>query len=264
MALSAGSIIWSSIYIITSMIVFGLSLNILLRQRRSVLHQQFFIYGLLVSLHLFTNFLKLIVPDADLSLKLFRLSNSLYIISIGLLAYFVYEIRVYSKTETRSEKKGESYLILIPSVFVVTISSLISYKAKLSDFGWMFIPYPSLTIEGLITFFYLFGYSTFIGIILYNYIKTTKAPWLKKKYSLMLFSFVLFQIIGVVFFNALMILFENIPPTMGPFYFLSFILISYSFVIGPPKETVLTSMSNPLTDSYQKFLNKLLDVAPPD
>ncbi|MEM3388548.1 MAG: hypothetical protein QXI42_11355 [Thermoproteota archaeon] len=61
-----------------------------------------------------------------------------------------------------------------------------------------------------------------------------------------------------------MIYFENIPPTSGPFYFLSFILLSYSFTIGPPKEVILTRLDNPLTDSYRKFLNKLIDVAPPD
>ncbi|MEM2089298.1 MAG: hypothetical protein QXF52_11655, partial [Thermoproteota archaeon] len=80
----------------------------------------------------------------------------------------------------------------------------------------------------------------------------------------MLFSFTIFQIIGIMLFNALLIYFENIPPTSGPFYFLSFILLSYSFTIGPPKEVILTRLDNPLTDSYRKFLNKLIDVAPPD
>jgi|GEM_PF-2026240 len=253
-----GSIIWSSIYIITGILSFLLSLDILLKQRHSILHQRFFIYGLATSLHLFTNAFKLAVPDVDLSLRLFRVSNSLYFVSIGLLAYLVYGFIA------NGEKEKDYYLILIPPVFIVTVSAFISYKAKLSDFGWVFIPNPPLTIEGIVTFLYMTGYSIFITIVLYNSIKRAKAPWLRKKYSLMLFGFTVFQIMGIMLLNALLISFENIPPTSGPFYFLSFVFLSYSFAIGPPKEIVLTGMGNPLTNSYQKFLNKLIDIAPPD
>ncbi|MBO3808174.1 MAG: hypothetical protein FGF50_01050, partial [Candidatus Brockarchaeota archaeon] len=50
----------------------------------------------------------------------------------------------------------------------------------------------------------------------------------------------------------------------GLLYFFSFMFIWYGFQIPPPKEVVLSHMGNPLTNSYQKFLSKLIDVAPPD
>lgn len=48
--------------------------------------QLFFIYGLTASLSVLVSFLKLNAPDVELALELFRLSNALYFISIGVLA----------------------------------------------------------------------------------------------------------------------------------------------------------------------------------
>ncbi|MGC8832147.1 MAG: hypothetical protein ACP5PQ_06170 [Thermoproteota archaeon] len=70
--------------------------------------------------------------------------------------------------------------------------------------------------------------------------------------------------IGLIISNALMLIWSDLIHIGGFLYFFSFMFIWHGFQIQPSREVVLTRMGNPLTDSYQKFLNKLLDVAPPD
>jgi hypothetical protein len=158
--------------------------------------------------------------------------------------------------------KEENWVYIIPPMLIVTVSVFIPYSVQWTDFGWKFIAVP--TVEGLFVFLYLISYCMLI-ILNLNYLrKGAKTPWLCRKYEFMLWGVVIFQLFGLILTNALMLVWSDLIHIGGLLYFFSFMFIWYGFQLGPPKEVVLTRMGNPLTDSYQKFLNKLLNVAPPD
>jgi hypothetical protein len=246
---------WSYIYAISGLVSLALSVDVLLRQRESPTHQLFFIYGLTASLNVLVSFLKLNAPDVELALELFRLSNALYFISIGVLAYFVYELLGTRKA---------SWLVLIPPMFAVGMAALLPYDEKLTNYGWVFLPHQAITIESIVVFAYLFGYSLFIGFELYDYMRKAKAPWLTRKYGLMLLGLVILPIVGVAGLNAFMMIYESIPPMVGPLHLVSFLLLWYGFKMEQQKGVGLTQMGGEFSDAYRNFISRFLDVAPSD
>jgi hypothetical protein len=246
---------WSYIYAISGLASLALSVDVLLRQRESPTHQLFFIYGLTASLNVLVSFLKLNAPDVQLALELFRLSNALYFISIGVLGYFIYELLGTRKA---------SWLVLIPPMFAVGMAALMPYSEKLTNYGWVFLPYPTFTVESVVVFAYLLGYSLFIGFELYGYMRKAKAPWLTRKYGLMLLGLVILPIVGVMSLNAFMIVYESIPPMVGPLHLISFLLLWYGFKMEQPGKVSLTQMGGEFSDAYRNFINRFLDVAPSD
>ncbi len=243
---------WSLTYFLSALIAIITAVYILFKNRKSVPHFLFFMFGIISSLYLFTNFLSTIILDLDVVLKLYRFSNSLFFISLALLLIFI---------RTLAEKR-ESWVFLIPPMLIVTASVFIPFTLEWTDYGWKAYPVPS--VEGVVVFLYLFSYSLIIVLQLYDLRKKTEVPWLRRKYGFMLWGVIVFQMFGLILSNALLIVWRDIPHIGGLLYFLSFMSIWYGFQIKPHKEVVLTRMGNPLTDSYQKLLNKLIDVAPPD
>ncbi len=243
---------WSLTYFTSAFIAIGTALYILLKNRKSLLHLLFFIFGVISSSYLFVNFLVINTIDPDIALKLFRFSNSLYFVSLALLLIFV---------RTLAEK-GENWMYIIPPMLIVTVSVFIPYNLEWSVYGWKFWANPS--IEGVFVFIYLFSYGFLIVFHLNDLRKKAAMAWLRRKYSLILWSVIIFQLLGVIFTNVLMLVWKDVPHIGGLLYFVSFMFIWYGFQIRPLGGVVLSRMGNPLADSYQKFLNKLLDVAPPD
>ena len=147
-------------------------------------------------------------------------------------------------------------------MLIVTASVFIPYELRWTNFGWKFLAVP--TVEGAFVFLYLVSYSMLIILHLYDLRRKAEVPWLRKKYGFMLWGVLVFQMFGLILSNALMLVWSDLIHIGGLLYFFSFMFIWYGFQIQPSREVVLTRMGNPLTDSYQKFLNKLLEVAPPD
>jgi len=243
---------WSLTFLAAAIISILTAIYILMRNRKSILHFLFFMFGIVSASYLLVNFLVVNTIVSDLALKLFRLSNSLYFISLALLLIFV---------RTLAEKR-ENWFFIIPPMLIVTISVFIPYSIEWSDYGWRVWAAP--TVEGFFVFLYLLSYCLIISFQLYSLRRKANVPWLRRKYGFMLWGVIVFQILGLILTNALLLVWRNIPHVGGLLYFLSFMFIWYGFQIQPSREVVLTRMGNPLTDSYQKFLNKLLEVAPPD
>ncbi|MEM3466925.1 MAG: hypothetical protein QW566_10685, partial [Candidatus Jordarchaeales archaeon] len=243
---------WSLQYLGSAIVSLSIAIHVLIKNKTSLLHALFFLFGLITSLRLFTGFFNMIILDSEIALKLFRLGNSLYFVSIALLLIFVRMLA----------GKKEGWLLFIPPMLIVTISGFIPYTVEWTDQGWKFV--AGISIESALTAIYLFSYCILIIYELYQLRKNAKVRWLRIKYGFMLWSIIILQLFGVILFNALLLVWKDIPRIAGILYFLSFLAIWYGFQIQPPKEVVLTRMGNPLTDSYRKFLNKLIDVAPPD
>jgi hypothetical protein len=247
--------VWGLPYVISSLIAIALSWSILRKNRNSPTHQEFAVFGLTSSFYLVASFLMMSSPDQDLALKLAIVSENLYFISIGFLAYFACSLA--------GIKEGDWRVLIAP--LLVTIPSLfLPRDARLTDFGWVVTAHPAVTIEGILTFLYLASYSLLIGWAFYSLTKKAKTPWLSRKYGLMLIGFVLFEVVGVVVFNSLMLIFSNIPHFGGILYFLSLVSIWYGFTMERPREVSLTQMGGEFSGVYRNFINRFLDVAPSD
>jgi hypothetical protein len=246
---------WSFPYIASALISLWLSWDVLTRNRDSPTHQRFAVFGLTSSFYLIASFLMMISPDKDLALKMAVLSESLYFISIGLLAYFAYDL---------GGTKEVAWLVLIPPPLVTALSLFIPREAKLTSFGWVVTAQPSITVEGVLTFVYLASYSLLIGLAFYDLAKNSKAPWLTRKYVLMLVGFLLFQVVGVVVANSLMLVFANVPHLGGLLYFLSFVSIWYGFKMEGPNEVGSTQSGTESSEAYRRFINRFLQIAPSD
>jgi hypothetical protein len=247
--------VWGLPYVISSLIAIALSWSILRKNRNSPTHQEFAVFGLTSSFYLIASFLMMSSPDQDLALKLAIVSENLYFISIGFLAYFACSLA--------GIKEGDWRVLIAP--LLVTIPSLfLSRDARLTDFGWVVTAHPAVTIEGILTFLYLASYSLLIGWAFFGLAKKAKAPWLSRKYGLMLIGFVLFEVVGVVVSNSLMLVFSNIPHFGGILYFLSLVSIWYGLTMERPREVSLTQMGGEFSDAYRNFINRFLDVAPSD
>jgi len=238
---------------VSALLSLGIAVNVLLTDRRSLLHRLFFAFGLVSTSYLLVNFFVVNAPSTDVAMELLRFSNALYFISIAMLAYFVY---------TLAEMEKGSWLLFIPPMLAVTAAVFIPYDLRLTDFGWRFQAIPSL--EGFVAFLYLLSYSLFIALLLYDLAKKARVAWLSRKYWLMLLGFVVFQVFGVFFFNAILLLVQGLPHVGGILYFLSLIPIWYGFKMEQPKEVRLTQAGSKFSDAYRQFISRFLEVAPSD
>jgi len=246
---------WSLLYVLSALVSIALSVDTLRKNMKSHAHQQFFAWGIISSFYLVVLFLVLNAESTNEAIELFRLSNMLYFVSIGLLAYFTYNML---------SPNDHSWLVLVGAMLVAPTALFIPYDVRSTDFGWVVTAHPSLTIEGVLAAVYLLAYSALIAANLYSLMKKSRAPWLSRKYALMLLGFVFFQIIGVFILNALMLVIDFLPHVAGLLYFLSLILIWYGFKMERPQEVRLTQTSNGFSDAYGRFINRFLQVAPSD
>lgn len=167
---------WSLTYFVSALTAISTAFYVLLRNRKSLLHFLFFIYGVISSSYLFVNFLIRIILNPEIALQLYRFSNSLYFVSIALTLIFI---------RTLAGKK-ENWMFIIPPMLVSTVSGFINYELQLTNFGWKFVAIPS--IEGACVFLYLISYCALIILHLYNLRKMAEVPWLRKKYDFMLWG----------------------------------------------------------------------------
>ena len=246
-------VLWSFAYPVSALFSLGIAVDVLLRDRKSLLHRLFFAFGLVSTSYLLVNFFVVNAPGPDEAVRLLRFSNALYFISIAMLAYFVH---------TLAKMEKGSWLLFIPPMLAVTAAVFIPYDLKLTDFGWRFQAIPSF--EGLVVFLYLLSYSLLIAILLYRLAKEARVPWLSRKYWLMLLGFVIFQVFGVFFFNAILLLWSDLPHIGGLLYFLSLIPIWVGFKMEQPSGVGLTQMGGEFSDTYKKFISRFLEVAPSD
>jgi len=247
--------LFSLLHLGSAIVSLALSSEVFLKNRKSPSHQQFFIWGLVSSAYLIALFFTLNASSADEAILLFRFSNQLYFVSIGLLAYLVHNLE---------PQRQQAWLILVAPMLAVSAALLIPYDARLTELGWSVDARPIITVEGIVVFVYLAGYSVLVATDLYHMMRKAGAPWLTRKYGIMLFSFVGLQIVGVVLLNALKLVVQGIPYVAGILYFFGLSALWYSFKMQQPKEVKLSGAQRGFTDSYARFMSRFLDVAPSD
>jgi hypothetical protein len=202
-------------------------------------------------------------PTADVAINQFIVVNALYFISLGLFSYFIQNL---------TSTSNKNWIVLIGPMFIAPLSGLIPYETHFTEFGWVVKAQPIFTPQGVLIFLYLISYFVLAIINLYALLKRSKTSWLRRKYEVMLAGF-LFQLLGVFVVNVIISMAINVPHVAGLFYFISLLSVWYALNIEAPKEVkvmreereVKAMVERPdILKSYQRFLDKFLQVAPAD
>ena len=216
-------------YIVGGMLSLLVSIYILMNRPRTLALKFLCTYGLFTLFWEFSVFLSKTAPTAT------EASNFYFLVILtshaSLAAYLLTIVNIQ-----KERKKKLNFLIAIPSIIqilVIPLGYFESYKFSYSDFGWYYsvnnIQLPVVFVS-LIFIGYLLGIITVLALL----VKKTDFPILRKKYSILLVSFIVFQAIGPIFTNAL-IAFDFLSPGFrigGILQFLTFLSISSSSIPG--------------------------------
>lgn len=238
---------WSLQYLVGGVLSFLVSIYILYKNTKNTVTQYFFLFGLSIALWQILAFLHRNAPNADLSATFFRFDLFFLFLAPSFLLLSLLFLR----------KERRMYpAVLIPPLSVSIFTLFISpFKIISTKYGWSYQYTPYF---GYVTFILYLGY--ILAIILYISVmmKETKASSLRKRYTIILLSFVIFYVIGLSIANALLAIYQNIPPLGGIFVTLTFIFIAYAITIPPEKIILPPDQKKQLGDlskSYLRFLN---------
>ncbi|RLI46002.1 hypothetical protein DRO64_01645, partial [Candidatus Bathyarchaeota archaeon] len=198
------------------------------------------IFGLITSIWGISSFMYRMAPVASQTAFYFRL-----IMISSHLALPTYLLTIINIRERKSFRL--QILIIIPVILQVLLicsgDYISSFMFFLTRYGWAYkvISFsPSLTVTGVIYVGYLLGIPAALLIL----IRKANVPSLRRKYLILLLSFVLFQICGTTLMNALigLGLLNPIFQLGGLFEFLTFISILY--VLTSKEGRVIPSLRN--------------------
>ena len=176
-------------YLVSGAISIFLSLYILAQHKKSLALNSLMIYGIVVSLWEITSFMSKMAPDAILASQFYRIS-----LLSSHLCYPLYFWSVLNISKRRNLRNfGVVFsLFFIQIIMMMTTDYFSNYEFYLSNFGWFYrvVNYnSSLIVVGTIILIYYV--LTLFSLL--NLIRRTAYPLLKKKYSALFFSFIIFR-----------------------------------------------------------------------
>jgi len=227
-------------YLISGTLSFLTSLYLLIKQPKTRPLKFLIIFGLITSIWGISSFMYRVAPAASQTAFYFRL---IMISShLALPTYLLTIINIREKKSLRLQT-----LIIIPAILQVLMiyreDHISSFMFFLTSYGWAYrvISFsPPLTATGVIYVGYLLG----IPLSLLILIKKANVPSLRRKYLILLLSFVLFQICGTTLTSSLigLGLLNPIFQLGGLFEFLTFISILY--VLTTKERRIILSLRN--------------------
>ncbi|RLG94252.1 hypothetical protein DRO29_06750, partial [Candidatus Bathyarchaeota archaeon] len=211
-------------YLISGVLSIFVSAYIVVKRPKTLALRFLLLFGLVVSSWGFATFLNKTAPNLTMATIFFKIT-----ILTSHLGFPFYLLTVLSIREKRNIKK--LMLILIPAViqlFIMSQNYFDNYEIFRTESGWSYrvVSFqPSIIVVSVIFLAYLVG----IFIALLSLIRKTKYPLLRKKYTILLVSFTLFQAVGTTLTNALIAL-SLLDPNFrvgGILQFLTFLSIWY-------------------------------------
>jgi len=186
-------------YLVGGALSFSVSTYVLLRRPRTYALKFLILFGLVMSVWEISTYFFRTATDPIAATSFFRV-----LILTSHLGFPIYLLTILNVRERRD--KNLLALILIPVVFQVAVMLQPDYIANYMfyeiDLGWVYAVRTHqlpLVVVSVVFLGYLLG----VVIALLSLIKKTKFALLKKKYVILLASFVSFQVIGTTLTNAL-------------------------------------------------------------
>lgn len=239
-------------YLVSGVLSLCVSLYIILKRPQTVALKSLLLFGLTTSLWEVSVYLSRTAPNATVAFNFFIVT-----IVTSHLGFPLYLLTVLTIREERS--KNTLLMILVPAMIQAAAFAkdyFVDYRLEPTESGWTYkvVGFHStpLVVVSVIFLCYLVG----IVLVLFGLIRKAKIQLLKRKYTILLISFVLFQVVGTTLTNALLA-FRLLDPVFrvgGILQFLAFLSIWYALSLKE-KEMILSSVERKdFGQVYSSFL----------
>ncbi len=208
-------------YLVGSGLIVLFSMFLLSKYPKSWVYRSFFLYGLFVTLWCLMAFFHRNAPTVELSKEFLTFGATFnYLFPAFLLITFL------------SLKKPSKYnsFVLLPGL-ILGIATIVATPFEIfwTDFGWSY-NYTSS---------YFFAATTLVNVgyivanlaVGINLIRTAQTAMLKRKYNLLLISYVLFYVAFLSISNILLLSNADYPPLGGIISILAFLAIAYAITL---------------------------------
>jgi|GEM_PF-2344007 len=245
---------WLLLYPVAGILSLVLSFRIVKGRSNTLASKNFLFFSLSIFIWDLLVFLHRTIPNEALSKMLFNIASIFYTLSPFFLLMTVLFIW---------KKDLKFYLLIIPAIILYVVYILFSKTAVVqTEYGWSYV--MEFNILLVMNYLNILFYSILICSLIIFLIKRVKNMVIRKKYLIILASFILFYLIGVLGLNLVLYLNPHIPPPGGISTFLLFLGVSYAFslresVALEPKAEEAESL---LFEEYASFIMKFLEVAP--
>lgn len=238
-------------YLVGGALSFLVSAYILAKRPQTSSMKFLGLFGLVMSVWEVFTYLYRMAPDPITTAKFF-----LVMILTSHLGFPIYLLTLISVEERRSKRM--LLLVMVPAVIQAIMmlqgDYIVSYEFFQTTSGWAYRVSsfaPLLVAAGIVFMGYLLG----IVVALLVLIRRTRFHLLRKKYLILLVSFVSFQVAGTTLTNALIAvrLLDPFFPMGGIFQFLTFLSIWYALSLRE-KEIPLVSRGEDFAQVYSSFL----------
>jgi len=147
-------------------------------------------------------------------------------------------------------------LIFLPPWINVCIIPFVSYDFHLTPFGWSYeVTQPSPAFPIIILIYLGYLVATILSLI--KLVLDARSKQLKKKYGILLGSFLIFQAIGMPLTNYLLMTNPNFPPCGGILHLATFLFIAYALMI---RETKIPLVSYITFGDFPKVYSSFLTI----
>lgn len=239
-------------YVVGGALSLFVSIYILLKRPRSLALKFLFLFGLVVSLWEFSCILSNKAPNVIAAANLFKI-----VLLTSHLCFPLYLLTILTIREDRSRKV--LLLSFLPAVIQMVVmlqaDYFVNYQFFRSKFGWVYrvVSYQLPLIVVSVVFI---GYLLGIFVVLLRLTVKTRFPLLKRKYTILLVSFTLFQVVGTTLTNALLA-FDLIDPNLrvgGILQFLTFLSIWYALSLKEEEIPLSFMKGKDFLRVYSSFL----------
>lgn len=226
------------------------SLHILVKRPKTPALKFLFLFGIFVSLWEVSAFLCTIAPDFFTAITF-----HIMLFFTSQFSFPIYLLTVLNVREKRNTRF--TFFVLIPAIIMIVLfrEYLKGIDIHPSEFGW------SYRVIGNTPLFYVYGfclmiYVVGIFVVLLDLRRKTKQPLLKRKYTILLLIYTLFQT-GGTFLTNMMIAYGLLTPNYragGILHFLTFLSIWYVLSIKEKEFPSSPIESKDFSQIYSSFL----------
>jgi signal transduction histidine kinase len=239
-------------YIIGGALSFLVSLFVLTKGPKTIVSKCLSIFGFTITIWEAATFLFRTAPDVSPAMIFFRI--------MILSSHLCYPIFLFTILNI-GERKSHLFLlaILLPAIIQTAIifqnEYIVNYQFFQNEFGWTYTVksyQPTFVFVSVIFMLYLCG----VVLALLILIRNSKVKLLRKKYIVLLVSFVSFQILGTTLVNAL----QATAAYLYTFYsggimqFCAFLAIWYVLSLKEKTPITLAEKSEGFSKIYSSFL----------
>ena len=248
----SAALLWSTQYIAVVVIGLAVSLKILYKEPKVWANKLLLLYSLLISCWSLSVFIHRTTQSLEISELLLKIGIIFFFVAQGVYLCVAFAIR--------SPKKW--FLLATLPAFLVSVTYLWfgGFRLIYTSFGWSYTlagDLLSIAVRALTNQ----AYNIAILLALYFLYRATRNPLLKRKLSILMYAYLIFQCIGFSITNFLLITGADVPPFGGILHVMMFVAMGYALTIKP--KVILTYLQvSSLSGRHTRFLNNLLDTLP--